>query len=113
MDTAGRIATRRTGLTLCNSLGDSTHLYKGHIAQPRTASLQTCFTKPSPSKLSEKAIDEGPEKKDGAHLQAFDSPLTRRLQRLGASLLMGVVSRRLSPLRGLREGERDLGMLVF
>lgn len=45
------------------------------------------------------------------NLQAFDSPLTSRLQRLGASLRMGVVSRRLSPLRGERDGERDLGMV--
>jgi len=45
------------------------------------------------------------------YLQALESPLTSRLQRLGASLRIGVVSRLLSPLRGLREGERERGML--
>ena len=43
-------------------------------------------------------------------LHCFDKPLTRRLHLLGASLLIGVVSRLRSPLRGLREGERDRAM---
>lgn len=46
-----------------------------------------------------------------SHLQAFERPLTSRLHRLGASRRIGVVSRLLSPLRGLREGERERGML--
>ena len=82
----------------------------GHIAPIHIANLRSYMTKSIllGDRLQHHVLDG----ENGLDLQAFDSPLTSRLQRLGASLLMGVVSRRLSPLRGLRDGDRDLGILL-
>ena len=98
-----------TRLTPCSNLGGNIHPCMGHIAPLHIANLRS-YTKTTTllgDRLQQNLLDG----ENGLDLQAFDSPLTSRLQRLGASLLMGVVSRRLSPLRGLRDGDRDLGML--
>ena len=81
-----------------------------HSAPLHIANLRSYMTKTTllGNRLPQHVLDGQTE----LNLQAFESPLTSRLQRLGASLLMGVVSRRLSPLRGLRDGERDLGILL-
>ena len=82
----------------------------GHIAPIHIANLRSYMTKTTllGDRLQQHVLDG----ENGIDLQAFDRPLTSRLQRLGASLLMGVVSRRLSPLRGLLDGDRDLGILL-
>ena len=79
-----------------------------HISLPHIEDLRSCSSRGSEKR---QRINKARQTQPRANLQAFDNPLTSRLHRLGASLRMGVVSRLLSPLRGLREGERERGML--